>query len=136
MTGPKPPVIALVGSESLMGRELRDIAATSSPELALKLIAAEDEEPGALTRVGDMPAVVGGLDADSLAGARAVVLAGGRRIVAQGARLAGPPTKTPRSSISPALPKSGPMRGCARPWWKPKPKRTSKPKTIPPPVST
>jgi aspartate-semialdehyde dehydrogenase len=60
-----------------MGRELRDIAATSTPELTLKLIAAEDEQPGALTRVGDMPAVVGGLDADSLAGARAVVLAGG-----------------------------------------------------------
>ncbi|MGA2040332.1 MAG: Asd/ArgC dimerization domain-containing protein [Bryobacteraceae bacterium] len=77
MTGPKTPVIALIGSESLMGRELRDIAATSSPELTLKLIAAEDEEPGALTRVGDMPAVVSGLDAESLAGARAVVLAGG-----------------------------------------------------------
>ncbi|MGA2273295.1 MAG: Asd/ArgC dimerization domain-containing protein [Bryobacteraceae bacterium] len=73
----KTPVIALVGSESLMGRELRDIAATSTPEIALKLIAAEDEQPGALTRVGDVPAVVGGLDADSLAGARAVVLAGG-----------------------------------------------------------
>jgi len=73
----KTPVIALIGSESLMGRELRDIAATSTPELTLKLIAAEDEQPGALTRVGDMPAVVGGLDADSLAGARAVVLAGG-----------------------------------------------------------
>ncbi|MGA2154103.1 MAG: Asd/ArgC dimerization domain-containing protein [Bryobacteraceae bacterium] len=68
---PKTPVIALIGSESLMGRELRDIAATSTPELTLKLIAAEDEQPGALTRV------VGGLDADSLAGARAVVLAGG-----------------------------------------------------------
>jgi len=73
----KTPVIALVGSESLMGRELRDIAATSTPEIALKLIAAEDEEPGTLTRVGDRPAVVGGLGADSLAGARAVVLAGG-----------------------------------------------------------
>jgi aspartate-semialdehyde dehydrogenase len=77
MTGPKTPVIALVGSESLMGRELRDIAATSTPEIPLKLIAAEDEQPGALTRVGDMPAVVGDLNADSLAGASAVVLAGG-----------------------------------------------------------
>ncbi len=60
-----------------MGRELRDIAATSTPEIALKLIAAEDEEPGVLTRVGDMPAVVADLDAESLAGARAVILAGG-----------------------------------------------------------
>ena len=73
----KIPVIALVGSESLMGRELRDLAADSTPELALKLIAAEDEEPGVLTAVGDTPAVVGGLDADSLDGARAVILAGG-----------------------------------------------------------
>jgi len=71
------PVIAIVGSESLLGRELRDVAATNSPELTLKLIAALDEEPGVITRIGDSPAVVGGLDADSLAGARAVVLAGG-----------------------------------------------------------
>jgi len=67
----------VVGSESLMGREVRDVAATGEPELTLKLIAAEDEEPGALTRVGDTAAVVGGLGADSLTGARAVVLAGG-----------------------------------------------------------
>jgi len=73
----RTPVIALVGSDSLMGREVRDIAATATPPLPLRLIAAEDEEPGALTRVGDVPAVVGGLDANSLAGARAVVLAGG-----------------------------------------------------------
>ncbi|MGO9229396.1 MAG: Asd/ArgC dimerization domain-containing protein [Bryobacteraceae bacterium] len=71
------PVIALVGSESLMGRELRDLAATGTAELTLKLIAAEDEEPGVLTQVGDSPALIGGLDAESLAGARAVVLAGG-----------------------------------------------------------
>ena len=87
MTGPKAPVIALVGSESLMGRELRDIAATSTPEIPLKLIAAEDEQPGALTRVGDAPAVVGGLDAESLAGARAVVLAGGAESARQALEL-------------------------------------------------
>jgi len=60
-----------------MGRELRDLAATGTAELTLKLIAAEDEEPGVLTQVGDSPALIGGLDAESLAGARAVVLAGG-----------------------------------------------------------
>ncbi len=60
-----------------MGRELRDLAATGTAELTLKLIAAEDEEPGVLTQVGDSPALIGGLDAVSLAGARAVVLAGG-----------------------------------------------------------
>jgi aspartate-semialdehyde dehydrogenase len=73
----KIPVIALIGSDSLMGREFRDLAATGTPELTLKLIAAEDEVPGLLTAVGDTPAVVGGLDAAALEGARAVVLAGG-----------------------------------------------------------
>jgi aspartate-semialdehyde dehydrogenase len=67
---------ALIGSESLLGREIRDIAATSSPALELRLIAAAGEQPGKLTLVGDEPAVVGDLDADSLAGARAVFLAG------------------------------------------------------------
>jgi aspartate-semialdehyde dehydrogenase len=69
-------VVALVGSESLLGRELRDIVATSSPAIDLRLIASEDETLGTLTRVGDEPAVVGGLDAESLEGVRAVFLAG------------------------------------------------------------
>ena len=67
---------ALIGSESLLGREIRDIAATSSPALDLRLVAALGEQPGKLTLVGDEPALVGGLDAESLAGARAVFLAG------------------------------------------------------------
>jgi aspartate-semialdehyde dehydrogenase len=67
---------ALIGSESLLGREIRDIAAASSPALDLRLVAALGEQPGKLTLVGDEPALIGGLDADSLAGARAVFLAG------------------------------------------------------------
>jgi aspartate-semialdehyde dehydrogenase len=67
---------ALIGSESLLGREIRDIAATSLPALELRLIAAAGEQPGRLTLVGDEPAVISGLDAESLAGARAVFLAG------------------------------------------------------------
>jgi aspartate-semialdehyde dehydrogenase len=67
---------ALIGSESLLGREIRDIAATSSPALDLRLVAALGEQPGKLTLVGDEPALVGGLDAGSLAAARAVFLAG------------------------------------------------------------
>jgi aspartate-semialdehyde dehydrogenase len=67
---------ALIGSESLLGREIRDIAATFSPALELHLIAATGEQPGKLTLVGDEPALVVGLDAESLAGARAVFLAG------------------------------------------------------------
>jgi len=65
-----------VGSESLLGREIRDIVTTSGPDLDLRLIAADEERPGTLTRVGDEPAMVSELDAGSLEDARAVFLAG------------------------------------------------------------
>ena len=62
--------VALVGSESLMGREIRDIVATSAAGFSLRLIAAQDEVPGQLTRVGDEPAIVIELDAEGLSGRR------------------------------------------------------------------
>jgi len=68
--------IALVGSESLLGREIRDIVSTSAPEIDLRLLAADEEQAGTLTRVGDEPTFVGGLSAENLAGAGAVFLAG------------------------------------------------------------
>ena len=68
--------VVLVGSESLLGREIRDLVATSAPELDLRLMAADEEEPGTLTRVGDEPALVEDLEATNLEGARAVFLAG------------------------------------------------------------
>ena len=72
--------VVLVGSESLLAREVRDIVATSGPTSGqpfdLRLIAADDEKAGALTRVGDEPAVVIDLTAENLSGARAVMLAG------------------------------------------------------------
>jgi aspartate-semialdehyde dehydrogenase len=68
--------VALIGSETLLGREIRDIVATSDSGIKLLLIADTEEVAGAITRVGDEPAVVGGLTAESLAGARAVFLAG------------------------------------------------------------
>jgi aspartate-semialdehyde dehydrogenase len=68
--------IALVGSDTLLGREIRDIVATSDSGIALRLVADTAEIEGALTRVGDEPAIVGGLTARSFYGARAVFLAG------------------------------------------------------------
>jgi aspartate-semialdehyde dehydrogenase len=72
--------VVLVGSESLLAREVRDIVATSGPgpglRLDLRLIAADDEKAGALTRVGDEPTVVIDLTAENLSGTRAVMLAG------------------------------------------------------------
>ncbi len=67
--------IALVGSESLLGREIRDIVATSTPGFALRLIAADEEQPGRLTRVGDEPIAVIALATENLIDARAVILA-------------------------------------------------------------
>ncbi len=67
---------ALVGSDSLLGREIRDLVATSDTGLTLRLLAGDAEAPGTLTRLGDEPAVVGALDADALSDARVILLAG------------------------------------------------------------
>ena len=68
--------IALIGSDSLLGREVRDLVATSESTFHLRLVADTGEQPGVLTRVGDEPAVIGGLDAASLIDVRAIFLAG------------------------------------------------------------
>jgi aspartate-semialdehyde dehydrogenase len=75
---PKPRTIALVGSESLIGREVRDVFETAKFPAALKLVASGEDEAGLLTEYKGEPALVGRLDAESLAGANAVILAGSR----------------------------------------------------------
>ena len=69
-------VIALVGGDTLLGREIREVAGESSLGDHLRLVAAEGEEAGRLTIVGQEPAVVAKLDPDALEGARVLVLAG------------------------------------------------------------
>ena len=69
-------VTVLVGSETLLGREIRDLATTSAPELELRLIAADEEKPGTLTRQGDEAAVVEDFLPENLAGANVLFLAG------------------------------------------------------------
>jgi aspartate-semialdehyde dehydrogenase len=66
----------LVGSETLLGREIRDIAATAAPHMDFRLVAADEEKPGTLTRLGDEPAVIEPLEADTFSGAQIVFLAG------------------------------------------------------------
>ncbi len=68
--------VALVGGESLLGREIRDVAAASAPALGLRPIAGDEEHAGVITSLGDEPALIGGLDAGSLADMGAVLLAG------------------------------------------------------------
>ena len=53
--------LALVGSESLIGREIRDVLSGNALGQNLKLVAAGDEEVGLLTHQGGEPAVVGAL---------------------------------------------------------------------------
>jgi aspartate-semialdehyde dehydrogenase len=81
--------VALIGSESLLGREVRDIVATSASQLDLRLIAEQDEEAGRLTRVGGEPAVVTGLKAVNLADAEAIFLAGSPESSRKALKLAG-----------------------------------------------
>ena len=73
---PNDSTVALVGSETLLAREVRDLVATSASDLSLRLLASVDEESGALTRLGDEPSVVNLLNAEGLLDARAVILAG------------------------------------------------------------
>lgn len=84
----KPGALALVGSESLMGRELRDVVFSAGLGRELRLIAGQ-EDAGVLTEEEGEAAFAAVLDAESLAGARIVFLAGSagsaRKALATGA---------------------------------------------------
>ncbi len=67
--------IALVGSESLLGREVRDAIAESRLGNALRLVAAPEESEGKLTDAAGEPAVLAKMVAASFDGASAIVLA-------------------------------------------------------------
>lgn len=67
---------ALAGSESLLGRELRDLIAVGHLPVDLKLISEDPEKAGALTEQGGEPAVVWGLDESAMRDAPVVLLAG------------------------------------------------------------
>jgi aspartate-semialdehyde dehydrogenase len=69
-------VIALVGAESLLGREVRDLLSTSNLKSGLRLISETAEASGKLTSVGDEPSVLAAFNPASLEGASAIVLAG------------------------------------------------------------
>ena len=64
--------VALVGSESLIGREIRDLISSDSAAQDLKLIAAGAEEVGRLTEHGGEAAFVGALEQESLERARVI----------------------------------------------------------------
>ena len=73
---PKPRTVALIGGESLLGREIRDVFETGKFPAQLRLIASAGDEAGLLTEYKGEPALVGRLDAETLDGAKAALLAG------------------------------------------------------------
>ena len=68
--------LALVGSETLLGREMRDLLSSSSLGQDLRLVAAEAEEAGKLTVQAGEPAVLTPLEGQSLDTARVIFLSG------------------------------------------------------------
>ncbi len=76
MHAPTRKKVALVGSDTLLGREVRDVCATGDLPLDLELFTEVDEEAGRLTAQGDEPALVSPIRRERLTGAHTVVLAG------------------------------------------------------------
>ena len=72
----RTPTWALVGSDSLMGRELRDLIGEAGLPVDLKLVAEESERAGSLTELGGEPALVWGLEEQAVRDAHVVFLAG------------------------------------------------------------
>jgi aspartate-semialdehyde dehydrogenase len=70
------PLIAVVGPDSLIGRELRDVLAQGDLAPDIRLVASESDEAGALKEIAGEPTVVGKLGPESFVDADAVVFAG------------------------------------------------------------
>jgi aspartate-semialdehyde dehydrogenase len=71
--------IALVGGETLLGREVREVFGESSLGQQLRLVAAAEEETGKLTEIGGAAAFLTKLEPDAIEDAAMVILAGTRK---------------------------------------------------------
>lgn len=76
------PDVLLVGAESLLGKEVREVLESSGLPAKIQLISVE-EEGGILTVKGDEPIVMGPLGLQDLSGGKVVVLAGSPESSAQ-----------------------------------------------------
>jgi aspartate-semialdehyde dehydrogenase len=72
------PSIGIVGSESLLGKELREALRASKLAPSIQLIGAEDEEAGKVLLEEEDAAVITPLDERNLASADIIMLAGSR----------------------------------------------------------
>lgn len=77
--GTSRPTIAIVGGESLLGKELREMLESVGLGSNIKLIAADEREDATIiTRIRDEPVVMPSLPASELDTARIVILAGSK----------------------------------------------------------
>ena len=68
--------IALIGGETLLGRELREVLGETELGQHVRLVAAAEEESGTLTEIGGSAAFLAKLDPDAIEDAEALILAG------------------------------------------------------------
>jgi aspartate-semialdehyde dehydrogenase len=69
-------IIALVGSETLLGKEVREVFAESALGEQLRLLAGDGEESSRISEIGGVPAILNKLDPDAIEDAAVVILAG------------------------------------------------------------
>jgi aspartate-semialdehyde dehydrogenase len=69
-------VIALIGGDSLLGREVREVAGQTDLREHLRLVAGDEEETGRLTEIGGEPAFVAKLGPEAIEDAKVLILAG------------------------------------------------------------
>jgi len=75
--GVENPAVAIVGGDSLLGKEIHDIVDTSHVPVRVKLISADEEGDTNLIAAGqDEPIVMSSLDVAELGGSKVVILAG------------------------------------------------------------
>jgi aspartate-semialdehyde dehydrogenase len=69
-------VVALIGGDTLLGREVREVAGETAIGQMLRLVAGDEDEAGRLTQIGGEPAFVAKLDPDAIEDATVLILAG------------------------------------------------------------
>ena len=72
------PTVAVVGGESLLGKEVRELLESSDLGANIKLVAADEEDASIITRGEDEPLLISSLAAADLGEARIAILAGSR----------------------------------------------------------
>lgn len=82
-------IVALVGGDSLVGREVSEVVGETPIARNLRLVAGDEEESGRLTEVAGEPVLVTKLDPDSLGDAAVVILAGSPESSKKAAETAG-----------------------------------------------